>query len=115
MVIYLSCAAGLPLLARAPFEDRAQTLRALVVDHRRARHLGQRYVAQVPVERDAVVLARLIDAALMDDHAATVDDRAALADALDARIRAEFGAGQIVRVDGWVLARTEARLCALCV
>ena len=33
---------------------------------------------------------------------------------VDARVRAEFGAGDIVRVHGWVLARTEARLCALC-
>jgi hypothetical protein len=33
---------------------------------------------------------------------------------LDARLRVEFGAGDIVRLDGWILARTEARLCALC-
>jgi hypothetical protein len=33
---------------------------------------------------------------------------------MDARVRAEFGAGDVVRVGGWVLARTEARLCALC-
>jgi hypothetical protein len=121
MMICLSCAASLPLLSRAalsmtvaPPLERARALRALVIDRVRARRLGQRYLAQVPLEREPAVLARLIDAALKDRAAAGIANRARLADALEAQIRAEFGAGQIVRVDGWVLARTEARLCALC-
>ncbi|MDZ7676291.1 MAG: hypothetical protein U5K30_14635 [Acidimicrobiales bacterium] len=36
-----------------------------------------------------------------------------LADALRAQVRADFDAGRTVDVDGWVLARTEARVAAL--
>ena len=32
--------------------------------------------------------------------------------ALDERIRVEFARGDIVQIGGWVLSRTEARLCA---
>jgi hypothetical protein len=32
---------------------------------------------------------------------------------LHARIRQDFAEGQTVRVDGWVLSRTEAKLCGL--
>lgn len=34
---------------------------------------------------------------------------------LDARIRSDFAHGRTVHVEGWVLSRTEARLCALSV
>lgn len=32
--------------------------------------------------------------------------------AAGARIRADFAAGRVLRLDGWVLSRTEAELCA---
>ena len=32
---------------------------------------------------------------------------------LDARVRGEFASGTTVQLNGWVLSRTEARLCAL--
>jgi hypothetical protein len=40
-------------------------------------------------------------------------DRATLRRRVDRRIRADFAAGRVVSVDGWVLSRTEARLYAL--
>jgi hypothetical protein len=83
-------------------------------DPRRARVLGRSYRAQFRAEDHAGVLSGLIRSSLgLGDHGALLD-HAALVALLDARVRAEFGAGDIVRVDGWVLARTEARLCALC-
>ena len=56
--------------------------------------------------------------ALAADLGATVGDlaaldRAALRRRLDRRIRADFGAGRVISVDGWVLARTETRLYTL--
>ena len=61
------------------------------------------------------VLTELIRASLgLADSCAAALDRDRLLSVLDAQVRSEFGAGNIVRVDGWVLARTEGRLCALC-
>jgi hypothetical protein len=40
-------------------------------------------------------------------------EREALHRALRARNSEDFAAGRVVRLDGWVLAATEARLCAL--
>jgi hypothetical protein len=33
---------------------------------------------------------------------------------LDSLVRSDFAAGRIVRVNGWVLSATEARLCGSC-
>lgn len=44
---------------------------------------------------------------------ATPDELAARRHRLEARVRAEFASGTTVQLDGWVLSRTEARLCAL--
>jgi hypothetical protein len=96
-------------------ELNATTLRSLVADPLRARVLGYSYRAQFPEEDHPGVLTGLIRASLtLGNTGAAPPNRDALLSVLDARVRAEFGAGKIVRIDGWVLARTEARLCALC-
>jgi hypothetical protein len=41
-------------------------------------------------------------------------DRASLLQRLDAQVRDDFASGTTIALDGWVLSRTEARLCALC-
>lgn len=119
----LACAPGLPLMLRSSSgfaagdggELNAATLRSLVADPRRARILGFSYRAQFPVEDHPGVLTELIRSSLaLGDSGAAALNRDALLSVLDARVRSEFVAGNIVRVDGWVLARTEARLCALC-
>jgi hypothetical protein len=122
----LSClagASGLPLLLRSGLgfaapenhELSPATLRWLVDDPRRARVLGARYRAQNPEEATAGVLSSLIGVSLgLSGRGAAPVTRDALRALMDARVRAEFGAGDVVRVGGWVLARTEARLCALC-
>jgi len=121
----LSCLAGapgLPFMLHSGFgfgagescEPSAATLRCLVADPRRARVLGDSYRAQFPAEAHPGVLSGLIRSSLGLGSRGALLDQAALLAVVDARTRAEFGAGDIVRVDGWVLARTEARLCALC-
>ena len=59
--------------------------------------VGEAYLSGHPQEADATLLA------------------GALAPGGDVRhqVRADFAAGRVVRVDGWLLALTEARLCAL--
>jgi hypothetical protein len=44
---------------------------------------------------------------------ANPDELAATLHRLDARVRGEFASGTTVQLNGWVLSRTEARLCAL--
>ena len=84
----------------------------------RLRRLGRRYLADTPHERDrATLLARLsLDCpfSAAGDRPPQDDFRRAVeTDALKARREQEFASGETVVVDGWLLTRTEARLCAL--
>jgi alkylhydroperoxidase family enzyme len=100
-----ACAAG----------DAIASLRCLVDDAASARQLGRIYRRQFPSEADPAMLARVILATLAPGnmHGRSLR-REVLLPALEQCVRAEFGAGSTVQLDGWFLARTEARLCALC-
>jgi hypothetical protein len=74
-----------------------------------AAFLGGLYLAAAPGEADPARLQRVLglDAAR---------DRAGGADALErlrARHRADFAEGDVVVLQGWLLSRTELRMCAL--
>jgi hypothetical protein len=124
VVAFLGCAPGLPLILRSSailgaerdFEPETARLQSLIADAPRARRFGTGYRTQVPDEARPAVLTGLIRASLQPGAGADVSrmNRDALLEVLDAQVRAEFAAGDVVRIDGWVLARTEARLCALC-
>lgn len=123
LVTTLACCAGLPLAVRAhPISasdgimvPTTEQLRALVADPGGARVIGRCYRQQFPLERQARVLTELIGTALTQAGSGPpVAGPDNWLSRLDARVRTEFGAGDIVRINGWVLARTEARLCALC-
>lgn len=82
------------------------------------RRLGRHYLADTPDERDpATLLARLSLDRLISASGDPARQggfwRAVETDALKARREQEFASGETVIVDGWLLARTEARLCAL--
>jgi hypothetical protein len=87
----------------------ADTLQALLPHRDSALWLGRHYLASTPQEADASRLRTLLAGALGDAQTAT--------DALRGRvrqaIRADFAANRVVDVNGWLLSRTEARLCAL--
>ena len=72
-----------------------------------AAHIGRAYLAKHEDERDVDVLR----AHLGDLVSQSGGD--GLAERAGARIREDFATGRTVQVDGWLLSRTEARLCAL--
>jgi hypothetical protein len=84
----------------------------LLSDLEGARAIGTRYLQQSPDEARPEILARC----LFPGTAGAACGPAALdrlRQALDEQRRRDFTAGDTVLIDGWILARTEARLCAL--
>lgn len=76
--------------------------------------VGRAYLAGHPHEADRTRLGADLDQALRCqgcDPAQASDDH--LRAALARQIRADFAASRTVRVDGWILSTTEARLCGL--
>lgn len=74
-------------------------------------YVGARYLATAPEEASVDRLTELVgvDPAVSDDRAALEAEIPRVRD----QIADEFEREETVRVDGWYLARTEARLCAL--
>ena len=94
----------------------ADRLRALVPAPDSARLIGRAYLAGYPDESgDDATLARLILADLGggDPRAPLPVDTRRLRETIAARVREDFRHGRTARVEGWILSRTEARLCAL--
>jgi len=91
---------------------RRAAIEELVGDLSGARAIGTRYLVIAPEERDAAFLARHLFAGVADGphHAAGMS---ALRQAIGAHRQRDFTTGDTVIIDGWILARTEARLCAL--
>lgn len=96
-------------LARSGFPLAVATPPALKSSWRK---IGRRYLAQTPGERDR----RTLEAMLPDGCHRLVTRGTCDTSALQAFYRRrsdEFRTGDTVVVHGWVLARSEARLCAL--
>lgn len=89
----------------------AGSWRAVIPAPRSARVIGERYLAVAPEERDATLLMRR----LQDVVDAGDGSRDGRAEGVRTQIHRDFAADDVVQVDGWVLARTECRLCALAV
>jgi GTP-dependent phosphoenolpyruvate carboxykinase len=68
--------------------------------------IGKKYLGQTPQENNIGVLASLVGAGLNPESESFFTD-------LDRKITQEYRNGQWVEVSGWLLARTEARQCAL--
>jgi hypothetical protein len=72
------------------------------------RQLGLTYRTRFPDEANAASLCSMLDV----DMSRLPDSR--IRDQLDQLVLADFARGDTVLLDGWLLARTEARQCALC-
>ena len=117
--------AALPLLSSVPWLTRAPgrgtsatrviaaELSGLVDARASARAVGEAYLALRLEERSADLLTESILADLASDvpwHALTTEQLRAF---LVLRIQNDFARAMTVEIDGWMLSRTEARLCAL--
>jgi hypothetical protein len=87
-----------------------QNLLALLRHHHSAGEVGRAYLAIAPDEADPAILLRLLGA---DDPNLSVLDTEALRRIIRDRQRNDFAEGRTIMVRGWILSRTEVRLCAL--
>lgn len=76
----------------------------------RAEAIGYLYLEREPAERDANDLLRHLPEMAAGFDAGSADE---IREALEERRKADFIGGDTVLLDGWIVARTEARLCAL--
>ena len=77
-----------------------------------AAQVGRTYLALHPEENDEHVIAKLIEATYTLPSY-PVGCASTAASALAAQNILDFRAGRVVWLDGWLMARTEARVCAL--
>lgn len=98
-------ATAIPAGARS--EDRAILLRQLLPDLAAARRVGALYLARTPEENDPLQLWHGLFGA------ASPRETALCRSLLAWRITTDFRNAQVLTLHGWVLARSEARLCAL--
>lgn len=87
----------------------AVALDALISDRESAAVIGRAYLDRFEQEHSATILNTRIQES-MSDAGLAMDSHALLR-----RIEIDFEHGEIVNLHGWLLSRTEARLCALCV
>lgn len=110
MVLLAGAMPALVRPARSAIRDSCDAVATLWSDTGSACRVGRSYLAQVPEDADR---DRLV-AILFGEKGAHARMPAEALRARFARARQrDFEAGDTVIVDGWVLARTEARLCAL--
>ena len=117
MVAFL---AGRPALAAdglggpRSLRSRSGRLTEIFGRRRSACAVGRAYLRQAPKEADPEFLIGAICETDADLRRVLVHgDKFRLRKALRDRVRQDFADGRTVRVDGWLLSRTEARLCAL--
>jgi hypothetical protein len=97
-----------------PDASPAERLAGLVAHRGSALAVGREYLRAAPAETDTGVLVSLLAESLpggMRTVERAADGR--LRELLHGATREDFDAERTVQVDGWVLARTEARLCGL--
>jgi hypothetical protein len=112
-------AGNLPSLAASLYPTKSSggatmRLRALLPASASAREIGRHYLARYPEEEGDVNLARLILSPMSPESGdvAALDHRE-LSTLVTSRVRADFENGRTVEIGGWILSRTEVRLCAL--
>jgi hypothetical protein len=114
-ILGLLAATGGAALVSLPARSRVPLAAALVgvLSHREgARAIGAAYLQQVPWESNARQLMSLI----VEHDPSSLGEQASLDEArafLQRSVREDFEQSRTVELNGWVVSRTEARLCAL--
>lgn len=92
----------------------APRLTAMFTQPASAAVVGQAYLRATPEETHERRLVSLVCRQLAGGRTGVaLGDRASLREQVREAQRQDFANGRVVQVEGWVLARTEARLCAL--
>jgi hypothetical protein len=92
----------------------ASRLSALLAHQASARVIGQEYARLHPEEADiARLVAAIVEQVPGGALALLVAPERELRAQLDRATRADFAAERVVKLRGWLLSATEARLCAL--
>jgi hypothetical protein len=110
---YWSSTGPIDLAGADDFERARQILVALFSDLRRVRAVAAAYVGSVASEETspaALMRAILDDLSISTAAGMTV---AAIRGIIAERMRLDFLYNDIVCINGWILSKTEARLCAL--
>ena len=110
--VVLSLAPWLVVTSAPSSSPSAASSASGLLPHRdAARLIGWRYLAAAPEEQSTTRLRRILfDGADVDVGPEML---AHLRRLIDMKRRYDFSVGNTVVLDGWLLARTEARLCAL--
>ena len=87
--------------------DLSAAIGGLISHRNSAAIIGDAYLTQFNDERSADILMSKIRESLLTDTQCINEN------ILLSRIRADFERGDIVNLHGWLLSRTEARVCAL--
>jgi len=96
-----------PVVERFAAGDPAALLRGLVTHRGAAVALGRSYLEGNPTEAHRADLVRNLVGGGVPASTSRASREVA------SRIRADYRSGRTVVIEGWVLSRTEARLCAL--
>jgi hypothetical protein len=107
IICRVSAVTAAPADCRPTAGDRTALVQSLLPNLADARRVGALYLSQTPSETDP----DLLWVALFG--AAGARDRARCRRILAARITDDFRSSNVLRLRGWVVARSEARLCAL--
>jgi hypothetical protein len=92
----------------------ASELANFYVDKESAKIVGLEYLRSVPSEANVSLLVELLCSFDREQHAAFAQtDRQKLRELLLLRQRQDFEDERVVNVRGWLLSKTECRLCAL--
>lgn len=86
------------------------TFLSRLFDENTIKDAGKAYLKNTPSENDKNKLLELLAG---NSNIVNSKDEKAIHQYLDQRIRQEFEAGNTVMINGWILAVTEARQCAL--
>jgi len=120
--LVLSAACGASLVARSsipswlPIPDRsspAERLTGLLRHRSSARVIGAAYLRHEPSEAQVTSLVDLIAGGFPGGVGALRSADDALRGLLARRVEQDFAEERIVCLDGWIVSRTEGRLCGL--
>jgi hypothetical protein len=107
--VFLACLSSIPL-AESPSNIRESLRHFFKGNNPGPADIGRRYLANVPSEASE---QWLVDAVFGSDLAGDTMDVPLLIGRVRMLRQRDFARGDVIEADGWLIARTEARLCAL--